>query len=336
MQKVAIGLIIVAILSAASSKDVYDSPLNTQAEETLLIQSGESLSRLGDRLESSGWLPWPQLLFKLYSRLTSNQGHIQAGEYVIDQGMTVPQLLRTLRNGEVVQRSVTFPEGWTVEQWLRLLAETEYVSGASRAEIILQLGALSELEGQLFPDTYSYTRGERAVSILSRARRKMTQVLDEVWQSRSRHSAVPSAKQALILASMIEKETGYEGDRRLIASVFSNRLNRGMKLQSDPTVIYGLENFDGDLKRRHLAVKHEFNTYVIDDLPIGPICNPGRSSIEAAVNPEASGYYYFVAKGDGHSQFSETLEQHNRAVVQFQKNGRVKNYRSTPPKGDKK
>ncbi len=158
----------------------------------------------------------------------------------------------------------------------------------------------------------------------------MEEVLAETWQSRPDNAAVTSPDDALILASIIEKETGFEGDRGLIASVFSNRLNRGMKLQSDPTVIYGLKEFDGDLKRRHLRITHPYNTYVIEALPVAPICNPGRESLAAALNPEHSPYLYFVARGDGTSQFSETLEQHNQAVVQFQKAGRVENYRSTP------
>lgn len=338
MQKAVVWLLIVAmilgLLIAAWAYRAYHIPLLIDSEQSLLIESGDHVGGLGSELAASGWLPWPEKLFGLYGRATLSQGHIKKGEYAIQPGTTVPQLLSQLRRGDVVQRTVTFPEGWSTAQWIELLANIPLLEGNDLESIETELGPTSTLEGRLFPDTYAYTRGDSAVSILRRARSRMDQVLAEVWRQRSANIAVENLAETLVLASIIEKETGYEGDRRLISSVFSNRLNKGMKLQSDPTVIYGLIDFDGDLKRRHLSIPHEFNTYVIPGLPIGPICNPGRRSLEAALDPEVSPYLYFVARGDGRSQFSVTLAEHNRAVVQFQKTGRVENYRSAPPEPD--
>lgn len=331
MKKVALGLGILAILCMAWCYQLYHAPLLLQSDQSLLIKPGDNLSRLGEELSRQGWLPWPMSVFKVYSRMSSGRGHIQAGEYALVEGTTVPELFELLRRGEVIQRSITFPEGWTNQQWVEHIVGNDLIVNSDMLAIESELGPLRSLEGQLFPDTYAYTRDESAVSLLKRARQKMKAELSRVWNRRSDSVAVKSPEELVILASMIEKETGYEGDRGLISSVFSNRLRRGMKLQSDPTVIYGLQDFDGDLKRRHLRAQHDYNTYVIDALPAGPICNPGRLSLEAAAAPEASNYLYFVAKGDGRSQFSETLEQHNAAVVQYQKSGRVTDYRSAPP-----
>jgi UPF0755 protein len=235
-----------------------------------------------------------------------------------------------LRSGNVIQRTVTFPEGWTVSEWLKLLSSTELLTGNDLAAAEAILSDLSNWEGRLYPDTYAYTRGERSLDILNRAKQKMDKILLEVWATRSVDAAVKSPNEALILASVIEKETGYEPDRPLVASVFNNRLARGMRMQSDPTVIYGLKDFDGDLRRRHLRIDHPHNTYVHKGLPTGPICNPGLASLKAAVDPPASPYIYFVAQGDGRSYFSTSLDEHREAVNRFQKEGRVKAYRSTP------
>ncbi len=312
-------------------QDFQNRKLSIDTAQTLLIQPGDHLRGLGRQLAAKGWLPWTVFQFDVYNRLTANRGHIKSGEYLLEPGLTVPQLLNKLRSGEVIQRAITFPEGWTTEQWLAALSANPVLKDNSPEVLVRSLGDLRALEGHWYPDTYLFTRGDSALSILNRAKRAMDTALATSWSNRSDQTAVETPEQALILASMIEKETGYEGDRKLIASVFNNRLRLGMKLQSDPTVIYGLEGFDGDLKRRHLSLAHAYNTYVIDNLPAGPICHPGLASLEAALNPAPSAYLYFVAKGDGRSHFSETLEEHNRAVVQYQKSGRVENYRSAPP-----
>ena len=327
-----IRLLIVALLVMGGTVAVlavtFKQPLRIDESTFLLVERGDNINRLASALEAS--LPMPPLVFRAYARLTAPQGHIQAGEYELQPGITAPRLLALLRSGNVVQRQVTFPEGWTVSQWLDLLTETPFLVNNSRTELLNSIGEPSAWEGYLYPDTYAYTRGESAKSILDRAKSKMNRVLTEVWENRSGAGEVSDKSEALILASVIEKETGYDLDRPLVASVFNNRLARGMKLQSDPTVIYGLEDFDGDLRRRHLKIDHPYNTYVIRGLPVAPICNPGRASLEAALNPPASPYLYFVAQGDGRSYFSTTLEEHNQAVIQYQKTGRVENYRSAP------
>ena len=242
-------------------------------------------------------------------------------------------LLNKLRRGDVITYSITFPEGWHLSQWLDLMKSEPAIAItlSSAAEVAGKIeGIQGDSQGQFFPDTYSYTKNATDTSILRRAHLRMQKVLDEAWLNRTDGVTLKSKHEALILASIIEKETGVSADRSAIAGVFVNRLSQGMKLQSDPTVIFGMEDFDGDLKRRHLRTPSPYNTYTIPRLPIGPICNPGAGSIAAALNPPESDYLYFVAKGDGTSYFSTSLEEHNAAVVQFQKAGRVKNYSSTP------
>ncbi|MEX2326358.1 MAG: endolytic transglycosylase MltG, partial [Pseudomonadales bacterium] len=172
--------------------------------------------------------------------------------------------------------------------------------------------------------------GETDIAILARAYRRMIEVLEIEWARGTRNPVLASPYQALILASIVEKESGYEPDLPRIASVFLNRLSRNMRLQSDPTVIYGIDEFDGNLTRSDLARANDYNTYTVRGLPPTPICNPGLASIRATLNPEPSGFLYFVARGDGTSEFSETLEDHNAAVTRFQKAGRVENYQSAP------
>jgi UPF0755 protein len=324
-----VALVLVGTV-ALSASYVLTRPLNISDTEYLLIKRGDSLGSLAGMLTREGWLASPQVMFQAYGRMTLARGHIKAGEYQVDPGMTPLELLTLVRSGNVVQRTVTFPEGWTVSQWLEHLSNNELLIENDQAVAESILSDLSKWEGRLYPDTYAYTRGESSVDILNRAKQKMNQMLVEIWASRSVEAAVTSAEEALILASVIEKETGYEPDRPLVASVFNNRLIRGMKLQSDPTVIYGLANFDGDLRRRHLKLDHPYNTYVHKGLPAGPICNPGLASLKAAVDPPASPYYYFVAQGDGRSYFSTNLDEHRKAVNQYQKTGRVKDYRSAP------
>lgn len=330
MARLFVVVLVLVVSSALFASYLLTRPLNISDTEYLLIERGNSISSLAGKLAREDWLTSPHVMFQAYGRMTLARGHIKAGEYQIDPGMTFPELLSLLRSGNVIQRTVTFPEGWTVSQWLEHLQSIELLIENDQDLVERILLNLSEWEGRLYPDTYAYTRGESSLDILNRAKQKMDQVLVEVWASRTIDAAVMSAQEALILASIIEKETGYEPDRPLVASVFNNRLVRGMRLQSDPTVIYGLVDFDGDLRRRHLRLNHPYNTYVNKGLPAGPICNPGLASLKAAVDPPASPYYYFVAKGDGRSYFSTNLDEHRKAVNQYQKAGRVEAYRSAP------
>jgi len=328
MKKLWIAALIIAGGFGLFLSHQFSRPLNISEPQFLIVERGEGLARLTTRLSSAGWLPLPSLLFRAYGRTTASKGHIKVGEFMVNPGMTSVDLLALLRSGEVIQRTVTFPEGWTTAQWLTHLSNTPFlrVSKHDRHGI----SDLKFTDGHFYPDTYSYTRADSAEDILQRARRKMDQVLAAAWLERSDSAEVTSIDEALVLASIIEKETGFGPDRSIIASVFNNRLAQGMKLQSDPTVIYGLVEYSGDLRRSHLRVDHPYNTYVHSGLPAGPICNPGLASIHAALQPPASPYFYFVAQGDGRSYFSTSLDEHNDAVTRFQKAGRVEKYRSAP------
>ena len=319
-----VALALVCSCVGAASYTLHQ-PLSVSSDsDFLILEKGQNLNDLVYNLVEREWFTAPALILKVYGRITEYQGFLKAGEYSVDASMSAVALFSKIRNGTVVQRNVTFPEGWTASEWVKHLSNTEYV------RVDVETLSPDEWEGWLYPDTYAYTRGEAASEILGRAQRKMQGVLETAWRGRSGATSVKTEQQTLILASMVEKETGLPSDRPIIASVFTNRLERGMKLQSDPTVIYGLNDFSGDLKRSHLRTNHPYNTYVVSGLPKGPICNPGLAAIEAVLHPPSTPYLYFVAKGDGSSYFSTSLEEHNDAVNRFQKAGRVKNYRSTP------
>ena len=299
------------------------------------VPRGATIKSLSADLAARDILATPASVFRLYARLTRGRGRLKAGEYQLTPGMTERALLALFRSGNVVQRQITFVEGWTFGQWRHALAGQigiqHTIFGDSGHDIMKALGA-GEVspEGEFFPDTYHYTKGQTDISILRRAHERMKETLLQEWRQGSDSAAFKSPYQALILASIVEKETGYAPDRPKIARVFINRLGRNMKLQSDPTIIYGLKDFDGDLTRADLSVRSPYNTYILRGLPPTPICNPGLDSIRATLNPDPGNYYYFVARGDGSSQFSETLKEHNKAVARFQKAGRVNDYRSTP------
>lgn len=325
----ALIFLLTGLISATYIYSQLGAPLKVSSGEVLLVEKGANLTTIAADLSRRDILPIPASLFRYYGILTAGNETIKVGEYALSAELSVRSLLGKLLRGEVIVRSITFPEGWTTVEWLELLSVTEFVVQTDRAILFAELGEPLVIEGTLFPDTYHYTRGESDLAILKRAQARMKEVLQTAWENRSSEAAVQSIEEAVILASMIEKETGYEPDRPLIASVFNNRLVKGMKLQSDPTVIYGIDEFDGDLRRRHLKINHPFNTYVHQGLPAGPICNPGLASIQVALNPPASPYFYFVAKGNGQSFFSVSLDEHNAAVTRYQKAGRVENYRST-------
>ncbi|MCB1646007.1 MAG: endolytic transglycosylase MltG [Pseudomonadales bacterium] len=299
------------------------------------VPAGRSLTGLINDLHEQRIINVPVMFARLYARLSHQQGSVKAGEYAITENMNLITLLAHLRSGEVIQRSITFPEGWRFSEWRTHLQNqpliTQTLPTMTDAELMDWLGLPGQAtEGQFFPDTYQYTRNESDVEILRRAQQRMQAVLADVWQNRSPGALLKTPYEALILASIVEKETGLHTERGAIASVFLNRLQRGMKLQTDPTVIYGVENFDGNLTRTHLRTRTPFNTYVIQGLPPTPICNPGLASLRAVLHPEVTDYLYFVARGDGSSYFSETLAEHNAAVLRYQKDGRVEDYRSAP------
>lgn len=265
-----------------------------------------------------------QLLYGWF-RLSGKDRHIKAGNYEITPGITPQTLLLKLVRGEEDLRTVTLVEGWNWRQVRAALASERDLRHDSAAlddaALMTQLGLPGVApEGRFFPDTYTYAKGSTDMALLRRARQAMDRHIQTAWQVRSSDTPLKSPEQALILASIVEKETGLASDRAQIAGVFINRLRVGMLLQTDPTVIYGLgAAFDGNLRKRDLHTDHPWNTYTRPGLPPTPIAMPGQAALLAAVQPQATKALYFVAKGDGSSHFSATLEEHNRAVNRYQR-----------------
>lgn len=325
-----IGLLFLAFAVAGGYVvTAIDRPLLLDESSAVYeVVPGMTLTGLGHDLAGKEMLPLPEIVFRVYARATQHEGVMKAGEYQLHSGISASELLALVRSGKVIQRQVTFIEGWTFAEWRRELASQQGITQSlattpdPRIMALLGKGSLHP-EGQFFPDTYQYTRGETDLAILRRAHQRMIGSLERAWKRRTPNNVLNSPYDTLILASIVEKETGVESDRARIAGVFVNRLVKEMRLQSDPTVIYGIRDFDGDITRKHLVTDTPYNTYTIRGLPPTPICNPGLASILATLNPEVHNYYYFVSRGDGTSEFSETLEAHNQAVNRYQKSGRV-------------
>jgi UPF0755 protein len=271
-------------------------------------------------------MPW--WAFEVVVRVAGNPADIKAGSYELRTGATPLDLLGKLMRGEFALAEIKFIEGWTFGQLRKALDAHPRVRhdtlGLSDADLLRRIEApAGHPEGWFFPDTYVFPRGTSDVEILRQAYRSMEKRLNAAWAQRQPDLPVGSPYEALILASIVEKETGRPEDRPLVAAVLVNRLRAGMKLQADPTVIYGLgAAFDGNLRKRDLVTDTPYNTYTRDGLPPTPIALPGLASIEAVVRPPDSGALYFVARGDGSSEFSRTLEEHNRAVTKYQRGGR--------------
>ncbi len=314
-----------------------NAPMNVPEEGyRYQLNSGASLNRMVRDLSRAGILDRPDWL-RVYARLTQ-LGPVQAGEYQLQPGLTPLGLLDKLQKGEVVVYQITLVEGWTFAQALAALhARDELVPRLRDLPPTEQLALLGlsedHPEGWFFPDTYTFTRGNSDVDILRRAHDRMRQTLDILWRDRAQNLPYATPYEALIMASIIERETGAPWERTEVAGVFVRRLQKGMRLQTDPTVIYGMgDAYQGRITRRDLETPTAYNTYVITGLPPTPISLPGRASLEAALNPADGNALYFVAKGDGTSHFSATLEEHNRAVRRYQLR-RSADYRSTvaPP-----
>ena len=295
-----------------------------EANLVLEVERGTSLRGLAEELEHLGMLDHPYL-FMATALLNDKAATIKAGEYEIPQGITPPQLIELLASGKVVQRAFTLIEGWTYRQVLDAVAQDlrfEKVLGddPTAKMVMTSIGRPDEHpEGRFLPETYHFSKGTTDLDILRRAYVTMEQVLEEEWEKRDDGLPLEGPYQALILASIVEKETGMASERPTIAGVFVRRLGLGMKLQTDPTVIYGLgEDFDGNLTRAHLRQDTPYNTYVHQGLPPTPIALPGRDAIRAALNPEDGDSLYFVSKGDGSHHFSATLAEHNQAVRRYQ------------------
>lgn len=317
----------------------YDSwmktPLNISGDGlSLEIAKGQSISHIAlkladeNRLNHPKWLTWTAR----HQRLEK----IHSGEYFIKVGSTPVDLLNQLNKGGVVMRQVTLVEGWTFAQWVKSLESANglihLLPNKTLEEQLKLLGIeITHPEGWFFPDTYSYTKGMSDVDVLRLAYKAMQKILLEEWEARAQNLPYRTPYDALIMASIVEKETGDASERDKIAGVFVRRLQQGIRLQTDPTVIYGLGNrYTGNITKNDLSSSTPYNTYVIDRLPPTPIAMPSRSAINAALHPDDSKNLYFVAKGDGTSEFTATLADHQRAVARFQLR-RKEGYRSAPP-----
>ena len=300
-------------------------PLASASAE-LSIEAGTTPREVAQAWVDAGVMSSPWLLYEWF-RWSGQARKIRAGSYEIDRGATPRTLLDKMVQGRETLEAVRFIEGWTLRQLRAELARAPSLkpttAALSDAQLMAALGAPdTPAEGRFFPDTYVYSRGVSDLTVLRRAHRSMQQRLAEVWAERAPDSPLKTPDELLTLASIVEKETGREADRGLVAGVFTNRLRIGMPLQTDPTVIYGLgPAFDGNLRKRDLLADTPFNTYTRGGLPPTPIALPGRASLQAAVRPQATKALYFVARGDGSSVFSETLAEHNRAVNKYQRGG---------------
>jgi UPF0755 protein len=319
----AVGLVLLAL--GVSGYLWLNQPLALSGPTAdLSIEPGTSVRGIASEVSLSGVSVNPGLLYWWF-RLSGESRLIRAGSYELEAGVTPRSLLRKLVRGEEALRSVTLVEGWTFRQVLDALHKAEQLKpqtqGLEPAAIMQQLGMAGiAAEGRFFPDTYTYAKGSSDTAVLLRAAHAMDKHLAAAWAQRSAQSPLQTPEQALILASIVEKETGKPSDRPMVSSVFNNRLRIGMRLQTDPTVIYGLgEAFDGNLRKRDLLADTPWNTYTRAGLPPTPIAMPGKASLLAAVQPATSRALYFVARGNGTSEFSVTLEEHNRAVNKYQR-----------------
>lgn len=316
-----------------------DEPLRVPAEGAMLeIAPGQGLRAVALQLERDDRMSHTDAWW-LCARLSGRGTRIQAGEYALTAGLNGRRLLDMLASGRVFQRQVTLVEGWTLRQALEFLqAQPKVRKTLEPSDQVALLEALDRRfphpEGLIFPDTYKYAAGTTDRELLRRAYQRMLMVLETEWQRRDDNLPYESAYQALIMASIVEKETGQAVERPHIAGVFVERLVRGMRLETDPTVIYGLgDRYRGNITREHLREATPYNTYAIKGLPPSPIALPGREAIRAALHPVRDGALYFVARGDGSHQFSRTLEEHQAAVQKFQIEQRAKEYRSKPAEG---
>ena len=331
------GLVLAGLLLGASAWKIHSAlqqPLNITQEELLDVPNGTTPTGTLKRLEADGLIR-DAFWLRIYWRFNLADQPLHSGEYRMVPGMTMEGLIGVWKRGEVVQYSVTLVEGWNFRQVRAALAKDEKLqqtlANLSDSEVMDRLGHSGVFpEGRFFPDTYRFVRGTSDVDLLKKAYDRLEDVLAKEWAQRSADVPYTLPYQALIMASLVEKETGVPQERGQIAGVFVRRMRLGMLLQTDPTVIYGLgERYTGKLTRAHLKEENPYNTYLIPGLPPTPIAMVGREAIHAALNPVSGNSLYFVARGDGSHVFSDDLESHNNAVREFQLKRRA-DYRSSP------
>ena len=310
----------VAIYGYQAWQQLETAPIATTESPLFVVARGETSGNLIPRLSEQ---PVPSYIRKLWLRFHPELAAVRQGTYKFAPDTSVREALQTIVNGDTYRLQVTLVEGLRLSDWLQRLAKAEYLDttldGQSEAAIAKRLGLDNKkLEGWLLPETYSYTPGDTDLSILQRAYDEMTVFIDKAWPDRQPDLPITTPYEALILASIIEKETGIAEERPLIASGFVNRMRVGMRLQTDPTVIYGMgEDYDGNIRKKDLQTHTPYNTYMIDGLPPSPIAMASKEAIMATLHPLDSTYYYFVAMGEGRHYFSKSLPEHNNAVRRY-------------------
>ncbi|EPJ49107.1 MAG: hypothetical protein OFPII_02960 [Osedax symbiont Rs1] len=316
-------------------KVMAEASFKQGAAQTFVVKRGVGFNRLTAQLKTANLID-NDLYFKLYAKYYRYGKGIKAGEYAVSAGTTPIGLLKLFSAGDVVRHNVVFIEGSNVKELRAQLLRYQDIldlqtTDMTEAELLTAIGATEQkLEGLLLAETYRVERGSTDIALLKRAYHSMQKLLDQQWQQRNKKLPYKNAYEALIMASIVEKETGASKERPVIAGVFINRMNIGMKLQTDPTVIYGMgDKYKGNITRADLRRPSAYNTYVIKRLPPSPIATVGPEAIKAALNPEKTKYLYFVAKGNGSHQFSKSLREHNNAVRRYQLK-RKKGYRSAP------
>jgi UPF0755 protein len=322
---ISIGLffLVVVFLSLGFGLFLVSPADKEGADQVFLVKERSSLKEVAGELEKRGLIT-NKTLFVLWTRVKGYGKEIRAGEYSLSPSMPPVQLLEILRKGLVILHPVTIPEGFTRDQIADVLAakgladKKRFLELTEDKALLRQYGISGpSLEGYLFPDTYHFSRGTPTLAVLDTMVKRFRQAVAPFMEKTQ--GTGMKFEDVVTLASIVEKETGRPEERPLIASVFLNRLRLGMRLESDPTVIYGMENFDGDLKKKDLTEKTPYNTYIIYGLTPGPIANPGLESIKAVIDPARTDYVYFVSRNDGSHHFSRTLAEHNRAVGIYQK-----------------
>lgn len=317
-------LILILLAAGGGSYYVYSPVAPPSVPFEFVLNQGSSLGTVARQFEQSGLIESPRL-FVAFARAMGRAGKIKAGVYRIDHALSKMELLDMITQGSVSQNQVTIIEGWSFPQLRAQLDANPYIrhdtQGLTDAQILRRIGAAeSHPEGLFFPDTYFVAAGSSDIELLKYAYRMLQQHLNDAWAARDANLPLSDPYQALILASIVEKETGAPADRPMIAGVFVNRLRIHMMLQTDPAVIYGLgSKFDGNLRRADLLADTPYNTYTRQGLPPTPISMPGLAALNAALHPAKTDALYFVARGDGTSKFSSSLDAHNRAVNQYQK-----------------
>lgn len=338
--KVLVGLVLLGAVALgwmwSQYQEFQDSVLAVEEEgQSFVVASGESLATVAAKLEQQGVIEDARC-FRWMARLSGNAHRIKAGEYLLESSMTTRQLLQQMVEGKVREYAITLVEGRNFREMMEVINANpnlgHSLKGLSGSEIMEKIGHTGEHpEGRFLPETYHFTRGMSDVKLLRRAYEAMTERLQFEWENREEGLPFETPEEALIMASIVEKETGVEHERPMIAGVFIRRLQKGMRLQTDPTVIYGMGlDYDGNLRRRDLLKDTPYNSYTRAGLPPTPIAMPGADAIHAVMHPKKSDKLYFVARGDGSHHFSATLEEHNRAVRKYQIEKRRRDYTSSP------